>query len=212
MTAGTPSTRSADSWTFELWLENAEGEERRLQVWNYAAMRAAPQVERVADIHCVTRWSKLDTRWRGVDISALLKLAGVDLQELAQAAPPIAYAQAHSDGGYSANLKLADLVGGAAMIALEFAEKGAALAPLDPEHGGPARLLAPKLYFWKSAKWVSRLVLSPFDRKGYWERLGYHNYGDPWREQRYRGISDGDWRRTLDPELSRQIREERKRR
>ncbi len=203
MTAGTPSVTPAAEWTFELALERVdhatgESEEERLALWDYAAFRALPQEPVVCDIHCVTRWSKLDVAWRGVSIDALLAAAGATPPEDAR------YAQAHCDGGYSANLKREDLVGGQAWIALELDG-----APLPEAHGGPARLLVPKLYFWKSAKWIRRLVLSPWDRKGFWEKLGYHNYGDPWREQRYRGLSDGDWRRTLDTDLSKKIREER---
>ncbi len=211
MTAGTPATRSAAEWDFELAIERADGAIDPLARWDYAAFRALPLVERTVDIHCVTRWSKLDTRWRGVDVDALIAAACAEaaIAETAAHAFPIAYARAECDGGYSANLRLADLRDGRAMVALDFAEAGAPLAPLEAAHGGPARLLVPHLYFWKSAKWVGRLVLSPYDRKGYWERLGYHNYGDPWREQRYRGISDDDWRRTLDTDLSRKIREER---
>ena len=124
------------------------------------------------DIHCVTRWSKLATRWRGVSLDHLL--SGVDTSAL--------YAMVHSYGGYTTNVPLADLRGGKAWIAYEFNDR-----PLRAEHGGPARLLVPHLYFWKSAKWISRLELTAEDRPGFWERNGYHDRGDPWLEQRYQG-------------------------
>lgn len=205
MTAGSPRVTPAAEWDFELLLEDEEGERRPLGRWDYAASRALGLVERTHDIHCVTRWSKLDTRWRGVDIGALLGHVGFTPDfDAPPVSFPVVYARAECDGDYSANLKLRDLVGGQAMIALDYA--GAAL---ELAHGGPARLLAPKLYFWKSAKWIRRLVLSPYDRKGFWETLGYHNHGDPWREQRYRGLSETDHRTTLDNELSREIRRQR---
>jgi DMSO/TMAO reductase YedYZ molybdopterin-dependent catalytic subunit len=124
------------------------------------------------DIHCVTKWSKLDTTWRGVSIDTLLD--GVQTSGT--------YVLAHSYGGYTTNLPLADLTGGRAWVAYEF--EG---APLEPKHGGPARLLVPHLYFWKSAKWVSGLEFRDFDEAGFWESNGYHMYGDPWKEQRYWG-------------------------
>jgi DMSO/TMAO reductase YedYZ molybdopterin-dependent catalytic subunit len=120
----------------------------------------------------VTRWSKLDTAWRGVSLDTLL----ADVETEAD------YAMAHSYGGYSTNLPLEDLLDGKAWVAYEY--DGEQLAP---EHGGPARLLVPHLYFWKSAKWVRGIELMLQDSPGFWEQLGYHDYGDPWREQRYQG-------------------------
>ncbi|MEO1292244.1 MAG: molybdopterin-dependent oxidoreductase, partial [Pseudomonadota bacterium] len=117
---------------------------------------------------------------------------------------PLRYLLAECDGDYGANLRLEDLHAENGFVALDYDG-----APLPSDHGGPARLVAPGLYFWKSAKWLRRLVLSPYDRKGFWERLGYHNYGDPWKQQRYRGVSADDHRTTLDTDLSRQIRRER---
>ena len=122
------------------------------------------------DIHCVTRWSKLDTDWRGVSLDAVF--ADIDTSR--------DYAMVHSYGGYTTNLPLEDLLDGKAWIAVEFGGE-----PLDPEHGGPARLLVPHLYFWKSAKWVNGIVMQDYDEPGFWEQNGYHLYGDPWREQRY---------------------------
>ena len=124
------------------------------------------------DIHCVTKWSKLDTNWRGVSIDTLL--ASIETEAK--------YVTAWSDGGYTTNLALEDLTGGRAWVAYEYDGE-----PLDPEHGGPARLLVPHLYFWKSAKWLRGLRLTRDDKPGFWENYGYHNHGDPWLEQRYRG-------------------------
>lgn len=214
LTAGRPETASAADWDLTLEREDEDGARATLAQWDFAAFGALPVREIRCDIHCVTRWSKLDMDWRGVWIADVLEAACVATDALAASDPPIAYLQAECDGGYAANLKLADLLGrdpaSGGFIGLAAAESpDAPVAPLTQAHGGPARLVVPKLYFWKSAKWVRRLVLSPYDRKGYWERLGYHNNGDPWREQRYRGLSDADARRTLDPELSRKIRQER---
>ena len=122
------------------------------------------------DIHCVTKWTKLDTTWTGVSVDVLLD--GVDT-----AAENLV---AWSDGGYTTNMPLEDVTDGKAWVVHEFGGE-----PLEPEHGGPARLLVPHLYFWKSAKWVRGLTLVAEDEPGFWESVGYHNYGDPWREQRY---------------------------
>jgi DMSO/TMAO reductase YedYZ molybdopterin-dependent catalytic subunit len=126
----------------------------------------------MVDIHCVTKWSKLDTAWEGVSVDTLLD--GV--------ATAAEYVLAFCDGGYTTNLPLEDVTGGKAWVAYTFDGE-----PLAPEHGGPARLLVPHLYFWKSAKWVRGLALRTDDEPGFWETYGYHNRGDPWREQRYWG-------------------------
>jgi DMSO/TMAO reductase YedYZ molybdopterin-dependent catalytic subunit len=140
--------------------------------WTWPEFTALPAEDVTVDIHCVTSWSKLDTPWRGVSIDTLL--GPVD--------PAGLFAVAHSDGGYTTNVPLADLTGGRAWIAYRYDGQ-----PLAAEHGGPARLLVPHLYFWKSAKWVRRLEILDHDEPGFWETYGYHNYGDPWREQRYSG-------------------------
>ena len=124
------------------------------------------------DIHCVTKWTKLDTAWRGVSVDTLL--------EGSIRRPSTSSSSA--DGGYTTNLPLEDVTGGKAWVVFEYDGE-----PLEPEHGGPARMLVPHLYFWKSAKWVRGLQLSAADEPGFWERNGYHNYGDPWQEQRYWG-------------------------
>ena len=138
--------------------------------WSWEQLMALPIEDIDTDIHCVTRWSKLGTHWRGVSLDTLF--AAVDTSR--------DYVMAHSYGGYTTNVPLADLLDGQAWIAFEF--EGEAL---DPEHGGPARLLVPHLYLWKSAKWIRSLVLEEDDEPGFWEQNGYHLYGDPWREQRY---------------------------
>jgi DMSO/TMAO reductase YedYZ molybdopterin-dependent catalytic subunit len=138
--------------------------------WSWAEFTALPSETVTADIHCVTKWSKLDTSWTGVSLDTLLE----PVQARAK------YVLAFCDGGYTTNLPLDDLTGGKAWIAYEFGS-----APLESQHGGPARLLVPHLYFWKSAKWVRGIELRDTDEPGFWESYGYHNYGDPWKEQRY---------------------------
>src|SRR5213075_2932421 len=129
------------------------------------------------DIHCVTKWSKFGTRWQGVSIDDLIASAAAHT-----VFKPKPFVMAHCYGGYTTNVPLADLTGGKGMIADTFED-----GPLDPEHGGPARLFVPHLYFWKSAKWVRELEFLERDEPGFWEDAGYHMYGDPWREQRYTG-------------------------
>ena len=165
----TPRTRLED-WSFALQHGGS-----LLAKWSWEEFQALPRTRVTVDIPCVTKWSKLDTEWEGVAVDALLAAAG--LRE-----PPAPFAMLHCDGGYTTNLPLADMLGGKAMVALRHGG-----APLPPEHGGPARLLVPHLYFWKSAKWVRRLRFMERDAPGFWESLGYHLYGDPWREQRYEG-------------------------
>ena len=165
----TPST-NLEAWTFAL----QEGGSL-LGKWTWAEFEALPQTTVVVDIHCVTTWSKLDTEWQGVTIDALLAAAGL-------AEPPAPFAMIHCDGGYTTNLPVEDLIGGKAMIATRYDGE-----PLSPDHGGPARLLVPHLYFWKSAKWARRLRFIDDDEPGFWESNGYHMYGDPWHEQRYTG-------------------------
>ncbi|HEX3873397.1 MAG TPA: sulfite oxidase-like oxidoreductase [Solirubrobacteraceae bacterium] len=162
----TPHTPLTD-WDFTV--RGATGER---VTWTWAEFRLLPSESVTRDIHCVTKWSKLDTLWTGVSVDVLL-----DRLETTAA-----YVSAFSDGGYTTNLPLADLTGGKAWVAFGYGGD-----PLDPEHGGPARLLVPHLYFWKSAKWVRGLELRDRDEPGFWESYGYHNRGDPWREQRYQG-------------------------
>jgi DMSO/TMAO reductase YedYZ molybdopterin-dependent catalytic subunit len=170
LTAGPTQRTPLESWS--LALQNGGA---LLARWSWAEFQALPQTERTFDIHCVTKWSKLDTRWRGVTFDELMKAAGLP-------GPPHSYVMAHSDGGYTTNLPVADLADGKAMVVTHFDGQ-----PLPVVHGGPARLLVPHLYFWKSAKWVRRLVFMATDTPGFWESRGYHLHGDPWREQRYTG-------------------------
>ncbi|ATY10053.1 sulfite oxidase-like oxidoreductase [Amycolatopsis sp. AA4] len=167
LSAGPTPRVSAERWEFAVVTERGE---RRS--WSWPELMALPSEKITVDIHCVTQWSKLDTHWRGVPVDALVG----DLETAAD------YVMAHSYGGYTTNLPLADLLNGKAWIAYEYGGK-----PLTPEHGGPARLLVPHLYLWKSAKWVRELRLATKDDPGFWEAAGYHDYGDPWREQRYQG-------------------------
>ena len=140
--------------------------------WSWAEFQALPREKFSVDIHCVTKWTKLAMTWSGVALDTFL----------AAAPTGAAYALAFSDGGYTTNIAVTDLRGGRAWVVDGYDGR-----PLDPEHGGPARLLVPHLYFWKSAKWVRGLDLQPADQPGFWEMIGYHNYGDPWKEQRYQG-------------------------
>jgi DMSO/TMAO reductase YedYZ molybdopterin-dependent catalytic subunit len=161
----TPHARLAD-WS--LTIDGAVDEVRR---WSWEELMALPSETVTADIHCVTKWSKLDTTWTGVAVETLLD--GVDTAA--------EYVTAWCDGGYTTNVPLEDLRG-RAWVAYEYGGE-----PLEAVHGGPARLLVPHLYFWKSAKWLRGLTLTPDDQPGFWEAAGYNNYGDPWREQRYWG-------------------------
>ncbi len=166
LSAGPTPRTALQDWTFSI--DGASTPKS----WGWDEFRALPAETVTVDIHCVTRWSKLDTAWEGVSVDTLL--GQVDHQGT--------YVLAHCDGGYTANLPLKDVTGGQAWVAFGYDGR-----PLEAEHGGPARLLVPHLYFWKSAKWVRRLELLDRDVPGFWETYGYHNYGDPWREQRYGG-------------------------
>jgi DMSO/TMAO reductase YedYZ molybdopterin-dependent catalytic subunit len=167
LSAGPTPHIAPDAWSFTLKVGP-----RPIKKWNWAEFNALPQTKLTRDIHCVTTWSKLDTRWEGVLIDDILAAASLTA--------PTVFTLAHTFDGYSANVPTGDLIGGKAMIALRYNGD-----PLEPDHGGPARLLVPHLYFWKSAKWVSGLQFTERDEAGFWELRGYHMYGDPWREQRY---------------------------
>jgi DMSO/TMAO reductase YedYZ molybdopterin-dependent catalytic subunit len=171
LSAGPTPPIALAEWTFAL--EDVSG--RPLVEWSWEEFDALPQSEIKVDIHCVTTWSKLDTHWRGVSFDAVLEAAGLP-------EPPADYVMAQCEGDYTTNVPVEDLIGGRAMIATHYEGE-----PLAPEHGGPARLLVPHLYFWKSAKWVRSLRFMPTDQPGFWEENGYHMYGDPWQEQRYAG-------------------------
>ncbi|GAA3820485.1 sulfite oxidase-like oxidoreductase [Nocardioides panacisoli] len=158
----------------EQWSLKVDGLVERPTTWSWDEIRGLPRSTYTGDIHCVTTWTKLDVAFTGVSVDTLLEAAGP--------LPEAAFVLAHSSTGYTTNLPLADVTGGKAWVVWEFGGK-----PLDRQHGGPARLLVPHLYFWKSAKWVSRLELMERDQAGFWEQNGYHDRGDPWLEQRYQG-------------------------
>ena len=167
LSAGPTPHTPLGEWSFAL-----RGAVEPTRAWTWEEFRALPTETVTRDIHCVTKWSKLDMQWEGVSVDLLLE--GVELRG--------AYVRAFCDGGYTTNLPLEDVTAGKAWVAI--AADG---EPLSPEHGGPARLLVPHLYFWKSAKWVRGLTLMLDDEPGFWETYGYHNHGDPWLEQRYQG-------------------------
>ncbi|WP_328558975.1 sulfite oxidase-like oxidoreductase [Streptomyces coelicoflavus] len=164
----TPDLAPAD-WTFRVGGLVAES-----RTWDLAGARRLPASGYAGDIHCVTGWSKFGVRFGGVSLDAFLDAAGP--------LPSATHAVAHAHTGYTANLPLADLTGGRAWIVWEYDGR-----PLAPEHGGPARLVVPHLYFWKSVKWIAGLELLDHDEPGFWERNGYHARGNPWEEQRYSG-------------------------
>jgi DMSO/TMAO reductase YedYZ molybdopterin-dependent catalytic subunit len=168
LSAGPTPDTALEDWDFRI-VDDAGAVAAR---WTWEEFRALPAEEVAVDIHCVTKWSKFDTQWEGVSIDDLFAAGGIT--------PPTPYLLAQSYDGYDTNIPVADLIGGKAMIATRYAGE-----PIDPEHGGPARLLVPHLYFWKSAKWVKGLRFTARDEAGFWELRGYHMYGDPWREQRY---------------------------
>jgi DMSO/TMAO reductase YedYZ molybdopterin-dependent catalytic subunit len=167
LSAGPTPHTPLDQWTFSIVDDSGD-----LKTWTWEEFRSLASESVTVDVHCVTRWSKLDTTWEGVSVDTLL-------EAVEQEAP---YVLAYCDGGYTTNLPIEDVTGGKAWVAYGYEGE-----PLDPEHGGPARLLVPHLYFWKSAKWVRGLALRENDEPGFWETYGYHMYGDPWREQRYSG-------------------------
>ena len=167
LSAGPTPHTPLDRWDFSL-----TGEVEEPKRWTWEEFRALPSEKITTDIHCVTRWSKLDTLWEGISVDTLLE----------QVEQEASHVVAFCDGGYTTNLPIEDATRGKAWIAYSYDRE-----PLEPEHGGPARLLVPHLYFWKSAKWVRGLQLVDQDRPGFWESLGYHMRGDPWQEQRYWG-------------------------
>jgi DMSO/TMAO reductase YedYZ molybdopterin-dependent catalytic subunit len=170
LSAGPTPRIAHDQWRFTLKIGP-----RPVKTWTWDEFNALPRTKFHRDIHCVTKWSKFDTNWAGVTVDDLLANAGIS-------EPPTPYLLAHSFEGYSTNVPLQDLAGEKAMVALTYGD-----APIAPDHGGPARLLVPHLYFWKSAKWLNALQFTERDEPGFWELRGYHIYGDPWREQRFTG-------------------------
>jgi DMSO/TMAO reductase YedYZ molybdopterin-dependent catalytic subunit len=171
LSAGPTPHTPIGSWTFAIGDEDGT----EIATWRWEQFLALGPTDVTVDIHCVTHWSKFDTRWRGVTIDRLLEAAGLD-------EPPSPFVMAFCDGGYTTNLAVDDLLDGKAIVAWEYGGE-----PLEPEHGGPARLLVPHLYFWKSAKWVRGLRFMEDNEPGFWEGNGYHSRGDPRQEQRYDG-------------------------
>jgi len=169
LSAGPTPQVNQDQWRFTLKVGP-----KPVKTWNWQDFNALPQTKLHRDIHCVTKWSKFDTNWAGVTIDDILADAGIS--------PATGYVLAHSYDGYTTNVPFTDLTGEKGMVAVTYED-----APIAPDHGGPARLFVPHLYFWKSAKWVNALQFTEHDEPGFWELRGYHIYGDPWREQRFTG-------------------------
>jgi DMSO/TMAO reductase YedYZ molybdopterin-dependent catalytic subunit len=167
LSAGPTPRTALQDWDFTI---SGEVDEPERLTW--PEFQDLPHEEVTVDIHCVTKWSKFDTTWSGVSLDTLLDRVETSAD----------YLLAFSDGGYTTNLPLEDVTGGRAWIVDQFDGE-----PLEAQHGGPARMLVPHLYFWKSAKWVRGVALSSVEEPGFWETLGYHIYGDPWHEQRYAG-------------------------
>ena len=167
LSAGPTPHVPLEQW--ELTIDDGKDVLRR---WRWREFRELATEHITVDIHCVTRWSKLGTAWEGVSLDTLLDGIAEDAS----------FALVRSFGGYTTNLPLEDLMSRQAWVAFRFDDED-----LEPEHGGPARLLVPHLYLWKSAKWVRGVTLMDRDEPGFWEGHGYHNYGDPWQEQRYQG-------------------------
>ena len=167
LSAGPTPRTPLDRWSLTI-----DGAVDASRTWTWEQLRELPAETFTTDIHCVTKWTKLGTTWTGVSLDTLLDGVATEAD----------YLTAWSDGDYTTNLALEEVTGGRAWIAYRYDDE-----PLEAEHGGPARLLVPHLYFWKSAKWVRGLTLTLEDEPGFWESLGYHNHGDPWREERYWG-------------------------
>jgi DMSO/TMAO reductase YedYZ molybdopterin-dependent catalytic subunit len=169
LSAGPTPRTPLDRWSFSI-----EGLVRERVSWTWDEFLALPSREWTVDISCVTKWTKLDMHWRGVSVDTLFEQVDLDAGA--------AFAIGWSDGGYTTNLPVGDILNGQAFVAFEYDGR-----PLAPEHGGPARLVVPGRYFWKSAKWLRGLRLQAQDEPGFWESLGYHNRGDQWLEERYNG-------------------------
>ena len=156
------------------WTMSIGGLVERPFAFDLDELKAMPSVTLTFDIHCVTKWSKFDTTWTGVRVRDLLERAGVR--------PEATHVMEHAEHGYTTNIPLADITTDEAIVA--YAYEG---EEIEPIHGGPVRIVVPHLYFWKSAKWVRALELRDSDEPGFWERNGYHIYGDPFAEQRHWG-------------------------
>ncbi|UBQ04032.1 molybdopterin-dependent oxidoreductase [Curtobacterium sp. TXMA1] len=164
LSAGATPDIAPEDWSFSIRTESG------LHTWSWDEVHALGVEDVTVDIHCVTHWTKLDMPWRGVPLDRLF----------AEVETSLDFCTVHSFGGYTTNVPLDELLDGQSWIAFE-----ADGEPLTPEHGGPARLLVPHLYFWKSAKWVRGIVMQAEDEPGFWENAGYNMHGDPWKEERY---------------------------
>lgn len=167
LTYGLTPRFDANRWSFRCF-----GHVEEEVAWNWEQFLALPRVRVTSDIHCVTRWSKLDNDWEGVAIGEIMRRVRVR--------PEVRYVMVHADPDYTTNLDLEDLVQDDALLALRHNERD-----LEPDHGGPLRLVVPKLYFWKSAKWVRGFEFLDVNPPGFWEQNGYHMHADPWKEERY---------------------------
>jgi DMSO/TMAO reductase YedYZ molybdopterin-dependent catalytic subunit len=163
----TPHYANLDDWSFRVF-----GLVETEQTFTWADLMALPTHTQTVDIHCVTRWSKLDTQWTGIPWRILLKLL--------QVKPEATHVMAHCEQGFTTNIALSVLDDDDTMLTYLYQGQ-----PLEPDHGYPLRLLVPKKYFWKSAKWIRGLEFMASDRPGFWERNGYHMAGDPWKEERF---------------------------
>lgn len=170
LSAGPTPHTPLEQWDFSI-----NGNVSESKRWTWKELLALPHETPTVDINCVTKWTKLDTHWEGISVDLLLQQVSYDPHS-------VKYVLASCDGGYTTNIPLTDIQGGKAWIVFNYEGQ-----PLPAEHGGPARLLIPHLYLWKSAKWVRGLQLMEKDQPGFWESLGYHNHGDPWKEERYWG-------------------------
>ena len=169
LSAGPTPHTPVDTWSFTM-----DGLVKKPVTWSWADFQKLPTQTYTVDISCVTKWTKLDMTWLGVSVDTLLDAVEVE--------PAGKYVMAYSDGGYTTNVPLDEMTKGQAFVAYQFGDK-----PLEPVHGGPARLVVPHLYFWKSAKWIRGLRFMDENEPGFWEQLGYHIHGDPWKEERYSG-------------------------
>ena len=161
-----------DDWTFTI-----SGLVEKERTLTYKEFTALPQVEVFSDIHCVTTWSRYDNVWEGVSTSTIKDMAGIRGEAK--------HVMVEGAGGFTTNLSLDDFFQSDVLFALKHDGK-----PLTAEHGGPVRLVVPRLYFWKSTKWVTGIRFMAKDEPGFWERAGYHMHGDPWQEERYRGVGE----------------------
>ncbi len=166
-----PVYRDLSKWTLEIY-----GEVERTQTLSLDEVKALPAVEITTDIHCVTKWSKFDTHWKGVPFAYIAEMVGIKDEAT--------HLILHGEFGFTANVPLVDLLSGENIALLAYEYEG---EPLEPDHGFPLRFFLPHLYFWKSAKWLRKLEFSTSDQPGFWERQGYHNYGAPFKQQRYWG-------------------------